>query len=206
MHPARRPSILGFDCSGSPATALSQNVLKSFGEPIRICICERRCISPAHRLCFPTVENPAARRGRLAHVMNKFDLDRRHDRRTWRLPAVVGISFIALIALAGVLPPGGSQAQSAAVKYDDLAPIRQSRCEMCHDGSSPAAGLRLDSLECRHRVVGTELDTRCGPAPIFLNETVWSAVRSAPKRTVARLEQTVDLVRRRPVAEPLDNE
>ena len=150
MHPARRPSILGFDCSGSPATALSQNVLKSFGEPIRICICERRCISPAHRLCFPTVENPAARRGRLAHVMNKVDLDRRHDRRTWRLPAVVGISFIALIALAGVLPPGGSQAQSAAVKYDDLAPIRQSRCEIVAGGRTAARQPRVPSPSSRY--------------------------------------------------------
>ncbi len=45
------------------------------------------------------------------------------------------------------MSPGDPQAQVAAVTYDDLAPILQSRCVMCHGGNSPAAGLRLDSLD-----------------------------------------------------------
>jgi uncharacterized membrane protein len=37
--------------------------------------------------------------------------------------------------------------QPAHASYTDIAPIFQQKCVMCHAGPSPAAGLRLDSLE-----------------------------------------------------------
>jgi mono/diheme cytochrome c family protein len=49
-------------------------------------------------------------------------------------------------ALAAAFVAGAAGAQPSAT-YADLEPILQSRCVMCHAGTAPSAGLKLDSAE-----------------------------------------------------------
>lgn len=58
-----------------------------------------------------------------------------------------GVAVIVLFCYAWIPWPTDSRAQTPGVTYDDLAPILESRCVMCHGGSSPAAALKLDSFE-----------------------------------------------------------
>ena len=51
-----------------------------------------------------------------------------------------------LLALLSIMALPSARAQTAPV-YADVAPLLQQRCAICHAGATPAAGLRLDSLE-----------------------------------------------------------
>lgn len=54
-----------------------------------------------------------------------------------------GLCAIALLLLVGL--PFTARAQ-AATTFADVEPIFKQHCVLCHSGSSPAAGLRLDTL------------------------------------------------------------
>ena len=56
-------------------------------------------------------------------------------------------SGAAALAPALLLATGFAAQVQAAPVYGDIAPILRQRCVMCHSGASPAAGLRLDSLD-----------------------------------------------------------
>lgn len=55
-----------------------------------------------------------------------------------------GLCAIALLLLVGL--PFTARAQ-AATTFADVAPIFKQHCVICHSGPSPAAGLRLDTLD-----------------------------------------------------------
>lgn len=58
--------------------------------------------------------------------------------RSARLAGALGLLLLALPLSAG--------AQTAPA-YSDIAPLLKEKCVMCHSGSAPASGLRLDSLQ-----------------------------------------------------------
>ena len=67
-----------------------------------------------------------------------------HDAAPARRTRLQAVLFV--LALSSIMAWSAVRAQ-AAPTYRDVAPLLQQRCVMCHSGASPAAGLRLDSLE-----------------------------------------------------------
>lgn len=55
--------------------------------------------------------------------------------------------MIRFVALALLFTAAAAVRSQPAPTYADIAPLFQQRCVMCHAGESPAAGLRLDTLE-----------------------------------------------------------
>ncbi|MCO6055724.1 c-type cytochrome [Pseudomonas sp. MOB-449] len=57
----------------------------------------------------------------------------------------MGERLVRIILCSWLLAPGATLAQ--AVSYDDIQPILQARCVMCHAGEAAPLGLRLTSLD-----------------------------------------------------------
>ena len=61
-----------------------------------------------------------------------------------RRDSLCGKPLALALMLIAALPSARAQAEPT---YSDVAPLLQQRCVMCHSGGTPAAGLRLDSLQ-----------------------------------------------------------
>ncbi|WP_298834219.1 c-type cytochrome domain-containing protein [uncultured Piscinibacter sp.] len=79
-----------------------------------------------------------ARRGRSAQARRSAS-DTRTASRALLAPTLLAV----LLATSTPVPSQGADAPT----YADLSPLLVQRCVMCHGGNTPAAGLRLDSLE-----------------------------------------------------------
>ncbi|MBM2841609.1 MAG: hypothetical protein HW412_2137, partial [Bacteroidetes bacterium] len=63
--------------------------------------------------------------------------------------ALIILSLVACLVLlgAGLQPDEPLAVQKASPTYDDVAPVFEDNCIMCHNGPKAPKGLRLDSYE-----------------------------------------------------------